>query len=215
MFQRSGKRCFSRISQPSTFVPLPSPLTHPAQVIMPLSRRPLLVFVLFPLASTASVLPTHTHDPRSVLLETWFHPPDHPIYTLFRRETQAEFDTPTTGVVFCYPKTRVHTHRVSSSLIACVNEFPPLPDPVVPLDPSTMPQQWKDYYNNYCEGNIPDIPKTTLSPSGPTYPTGYDPTSSQVCSATYKACRMEGDIWDAPYGYMALGFDDGPWLVSG
>jgi hypothetical protein len=78
-----------------------------------------------------------------------------------------------------------------------------------------MPQQWKDYYNNYCEGNIPDIPQTTLSPGGPRYPTGYDPTSFQVCSATYKACRMEGDIWDAPYGYMALGFDDGPWLVSG
>jgi len=78
-----------------------------------------------------------------------------------------------------------------------------------------MPQEWKDYFSNHCEGNIPDVPQTTISPSGPKYPRDYDPTSSQVCSATYKACRMEGDIWDAPGGYMALGFDDGPWLVSG
>ena len=77
---------------------------------MPLYHLPLLPFALFPLASTASVLPTHAHDSRSVIPETWFHPPDHPIYTLFRKETQAEFDTPTTGVDFCYPKARVHTH---------------------------------------------------------------------------------------------------------
>ena len=80
---------------------------------MPLSRLPLLLFTLFPLASTASVLPAHAHGPRSVLPETWFHPPDHPIYTLFRRETQTEFDTLTTCVVFCCSKTRVHAHQIS------------------------------------------------------------------------------------------------------
>ena len=71
---------------------------------MPLARLPLL-FALFPLASTASVLPTHAHGSRSVIPETWFHPSDHPIYTLFRRETQAELDTPTTGVVFLLSET--------------------------------------------------------------------------------------------------------------
>lgn len=80
---------------------------------MPLARLPLILFALFPLASTASVLPTHAHHSRSVLQETWFHPSDHPIYTLFRRETQVELDDPTTGVVFCYSKLRVLTHRVS------------------------------------------------------------------------------------------------------
>ena len=50
------------------------------------------------------------------------------------------FDTPATGVDFCCPKTRVHAHQVSSSLVACVDEYPPLPDPVVPIDLSTMPQ---------------------------------------------------------------------------
>jgi chitin deacetylase len=153
-----------------------------------------ILFVLFPLASTASVLPTRKNDLPAALPDTWFHPPDHPIHSLFRRQTQTGFDTPTT---------------------ACVNEFPPLPDPVVPMDSSTMPQPWKAYFGNHCEGDIPDIPRTTASPSGPKYPRNYDPTSPQVCSATYKSCRMEGDIWDAPDGYMALGFDDGPWLVSG
>jgi chitin deacetylase len=177
----------------------------------------LLLFALFPLASTASGIPVHAHDFHSALPDTWFHPPDHPIHALFRRETQTGFDIPTTGVVFGHhPTPRVRTHRIPSSLtIACVNDFPPLPDPVVPVDPEMMPQQWKDYFSDNCEGNIPNIPQTIVSASGPTYPSGYDPTSSQVCSATYKACRMEGDIWDAPYGYMALGFDDGPWLVSG
>ena len=80
---------------------------------MPLSRLPLLLFTLFPLASTASVLPAHPHGSDSVLPETWFHPPDHPIYTLFRKESQTEFDTPTTCVDFYCPKTRVYAHHVS------------------------------------------------------------------------------------------------------
>jgi chitin deacetylase len=180
---------------------------------MAFSPLSLLLFAISPLASSASVLPAHKNGIRSAVPDTWFHPPDHPIHALFRRQTQTRFDLPTTGVIFYHPPTRIHTYEIPS--LACVNEFPPLPDPVVPIDPSTMPQEWEDYFSNHCEGNIPDVPQTTISPSGPKYPRGYDPTSSQVCSATYKACRMEGDIWDAPGGYMALGFDDGPWLVSG
>jgi hypothetical protein len=114
------------------------------------------------------------------------------------------FDTPATSVVFCCPKTCVHAYQVSSSLVACVDGFPPLPDPVVPVDLSTMPQQWEDYYNNYCEGNIPDIPQTTLSPPsrGPTYPTGYDPTSSPVCSTVPQPIKRVG--WKVTLGTLHM-----------
>ena len=74
----------------------------------------LLLFVLSPLASTASVLPAHKNDFRSALSDTWFHPPDHPIHALFRGQDQATFDIPTTGVVFCHPPTRMRINRIPS-----------------------------------------------------------------------------------------------------
>jgi hypothetical protein len=64
------------------------------------------------------------------------------------------------------------------------------------------------------EGKIPDIPQTTLINGIPTYPSGIDPTSLKVCSATYE-CRIKGDHWDAPDGEITIGFDDGPTDVSG
>jgi chitin deacetylase len=61
-------------------------------------------------------------------------------------------------------------------------------------------------------GQIPDIPVTTLNVN-PIYPNGLDPTDPSICSSTYD-CRAPGDIWDAPDGVIAIGFDDGPSLVS-
>ncbi|KAF8309356.1 glycoside hydrolase/deacetylase [Clavulina sp. PMI_390] len=47
----------------------------------------------------------------------------------------------------------------------------------------------------------------------PVYPSGDDPTSATICSATYE-CQAKGDIWDAPAGTVALSFDDGPLAPS-
>jgi peptidoglycan/xylan/chitin deacetylase (PgdA/CDA1 family) len=63
-------------------------------------------------------------------------------------------------------------------------------------------------------GLIPDIPQSNGSAGqNPIYPLGYDPTSSNVCSATY-GCRIPGDVWDAPDGVFASAFDDGPTQVT-
>jgi hypothetical protein len=77
-----------------------------------------------------------------------------------------------------------------------------------------MPEFWKGFIENAINsGKIPDIPQTTLVNGIPTYPDGIDPTSPEVCSGDLK-CRIEGDIWDAPDGEIAISFDDGPTLVS-
>lgn len=47
----------------------------------------------------------------------------------------------------------------------------------------------------------------------PVYPNKLDPTGKEVCSSTYE-CRADGDIWDAPDGMTAFGFDDGPLPAS-
>jgi hypothetical protein len=78
-----------------------------------------------------------------------------------------------------------------------------------------MPQAWKDALNSAVQaGKIPSVPISSAPNNGtPAYPPGFDPTSDQVCSATYK-CKIEGDIWDAPDGVIGVSFDDGPLPVS-
>jgi chitin deacetylase len=78
-----------------------------------------------------------------------------------------------------------------------------------------MPQAWKDALSAAVQaGKIPNIPPTSDPNNGnPVYPSGYNPSSPQVCSATYK-CRITGDIWDAPQGVIGISFDDGPLPVS-
>lgn len=175
---------------------------------------------LFFFACAASVLPAYAHDPRLALLDTWHHPPGHPIYALFRRQTQNGTEIPTDGG--SYPpvgsdgtflrrptSARLPTHRISSSLIAWVSAYPQ-----GPLDPGAMPQAWKDALDNAVQdGKIPDIPQSTLVNATPVYPPGVDPNSPGVCSGTAK-CRIQGDQWDGPSGYVALSFDDGPLPVS-
>jgi peptidoglycan/xylan/chitin deacetylase (PgdA/CDA1 family) len=41
---------------------------------------------------------------------------------------------------------------------------------------------------------------------------GVDPNSPEICSSTYQ-CRIPGDVWDAPAGFLGLSFDDGPEAV--
>ncbi|KAF8739239.1 hypothetical protein AX14_010403 [Amanita brunnescens Koide BX004] len=78
-------------------------------------------------------------------------------------------------------------------------------------DPSKVPQAWKDALQAAIKaGKIPDIPLSKNKPgTNPVYPAGVDPTSPEVCSATYK-CRASGDVWDAPEGVFGTSFDDGP-----
>lgn len=64
-------------------------------------------------------------------------------------------------------------------------------------------------------GKIPHIPQSSApgGQSNPVYPAGVNPSSPEICSATYK-CRIAEDIWDAPDGVFASSFDDGPYPVS-
>jgi chitin deacetylase len=82
-------------------------------------------------------------------------------------------------------------------------------------DPSKVPAAWTASLNAaVAAGKIPSIPPSTVNAAGvPVYAGGLDPNGKQVCSATYK-CRIPGDVWDAPDGVYALGFDDGPLPVS-
>jgi peptidoglycan/xylan/chitin deacetylase (PgdA/CDA1 family) len=73
-----------------------------------------------------------------------------------------------------------------------------------------MPKSWTDFLETAIkEGKIPNIPQTTLINGIPTYPTGVNPISPEVCSGALQ-CRIKGDHWDAPDGEVAIGFDDGP-----
>jgi len=111
-----------------------------------------------------------------------------------------------------------HLRACSPYLIftAWVTSFPQPPPVGHPLDPGILPQTWKDFLDAAVQsGTIPNIPQATAVNGSPTYPAGTNPNSPNICSAFAKQCRMDGDIWDAPSGYVALGFDDGPYEVSG
>ncbi|KAI0268179.1 hypothetical protein BC834DRAFT_821301 [Gloeopeniophorella convolvens] len=137
----------------------------------------------------------HAHKAHAPLPDTWYHPRDHPIHGLFRRQA----GIPTDGQT--YP-------QVGSPTWAAAY-------PSSTPDANAMPQEWKDALNAAVQaGKIPNIPPTSDPNNGnPVYPQGFDPLSPQVCSATYK-CRLTGDIWDAPDGVIGVSFDDGPLPVS-
>ncbi|KAI6164864.1 carbohydrate esterase family 4 protein [Pisolithus thermaeus] len=124
-----------------------------------------------------------------LLGSTWHQPDSHPVYTLFRRAGGSDGDT----------YASVGSPEWSKSF------------PTDPASMQNMPQPWLDaLHKAVSAGKIPDIPVTTTPPgSNPTYPDGYDPMSPDVCSSTYQ-CRIPGDIWDGPDGYLSLSFDDGP-----
>ncbi len=79
-----------------------------------------------------------------------------------------------------------------------------------------MPQAWINALNNAVQaGKIPNIaPSKQNAPNtGPVYDPSVNPSSPQICSATY-GCRNSGDIYDAPQGVIGIAFDDGPLPVS-
>ncbi|KAF9230962.1 carbohydrate esterase family 4 protein [Melanogaster broomeanus] len=119
----------------------------------------------------------------------WYHEEDRAVYNLFRRAGNND------GVTYA----PIGTPEWSAGF------------PADQASTTNMPQAWVDALNAaVAAGNIPDIPVSTNNDAGiPTYPTGYDPNSAQVCSSTY-GCHASGDVVDAPDGTIALSFDDGP-----
>ncbi|EKM59059.1 carbohydrate esterase family 4 protein [Phanerochaete carnosa HHB-10118-sp] len=138
----------------------------------------------------------HDHAPlRKRLPGTWYQPGDHPAHALFRRGKR---DTSNDGVD--YPPVG------SSQWSAGYPQGKP--------DPTEYPQEWLNALNAaVAAGNIPNVPVSTQVNGGnPTYGS-LDPTGNEVCSTTY-GCRNNDDIWDAPDGVWAAGFDDGPLPTS-
>ncbi|KAJ6489900.1 carbohydrate esterase family 4 protein [Mycena sanguinolenta] len=154
-----------------------------------------LALLAFPLLSSAAVLQQrhdHSHNVERRLPSTWYHPPGHPVHSLFRR------DADTDGVTYA---------PVGSAEWAA--GYPP--DPPKYADVTTLPAEWLAALNAAVASKaIPDIPLSKNTSSGvPVYPSGVDPNSAEICSATYQ-CRIPGDVWDAPPAHIGLSFDDGP-----
>ncbi|KAF7344372.1 Carbohydrate esterase family 4 protein [Mycena sanguinolenta] len=151
-----------------------------------------------PLLSTAVVHgrhDAHTHiESKRLPTANWFHESDHPVHGLFRRASED-----TDGVTYA---------TVGSSEWAA--QYPD-PWPSNGIDTSKLPAAWVSALNAaVASKTIPDVPIPTIGSDGnPAYPSGQDPTSSDICSGTYQ-CRVPGDIWDGPDGTVGISFDDGP-----
>ncbi|KAI0322461.1 hypothetical protein OF83DRAFT_1167517 [Amylostereum chailletii] len=121
---------------------------------------------------------------------SWFHPEDHPLHALFRRQSSPNASFAPVG---------------STQWSA---RFPP-----GKADSSKMPQAWKDalaaaVQSGKIPANIP-VSKQASSGANPTYAGFAHPEQPPVCSGTYQ-CRLPGQIWDAPNGSIGISFDDGP-----
>ncbi|KAI0743073.1 hypothetical protein C8Q80DRAFT_1273630 [Daedaleopsis nitida] len=161
---------------------------------------PSLLLAVAALSSSAVAHP-NAHDAINAALPgTWHHPEDHPVRALFRRGDDGA----------TYPA--VGTPEWSAGLPTWEDD-----EKGMPTDGKGYPQVWIDALNAAVKaGNIPDIPPSTLDPTGfPKYADGLDPNGPVVCSATYK-CRSNdsSEIWDAPDGVFASSFDDGPLPTS-
>lgn len=137
---------------------------------------------------TSGAYHDHPHDINPPLPGLWYHAEEHPVNSLFRRAsndgvTYAPVGSPTWSSAF------------------------PQSSPI----PSALPAEWVGALNAaVAAGKIPNIPQSSNTPGvNPVYPPGVNPSGPEVCSATYK-CRNPADIWDAPTGFFASSFDDGP-----
>lgn len=155
-----------------------------------LAAAALLVLPLSQAASLASRHDDHDHTASHALPDAWYHADDHPAHALFRRQSE-----PTDGVT--YP-------TVGSAQWA---KAYPSGTPNV----KELPQAWVDALNKaVAAGQIPNISVSTVDSEGFThYAGGGNPNGKEICSTTYQ-CKIPGDIWDAPNGTLACGFDDGP-----
>jgi chitin deacetylase len=143
---------------------------------------PVSSFLALALASVALGHPLFNDPGRAVRDSMWYHPPDHPVNKLFKR--QAPGSLPAVGSpawTAAYPA----PWEIASQ---------PLP-------------AWMTVYQNaYAAGLIPNI---SVANTGPVYPGGQDPTGPAICSATF-GCDTADDVLNAPDGQLALAFDDGP-----
>lgn len=149
----------------------------------------LIVCLVLPLIQAAVVDRSSGYDHAPVARSAWYQSDDHPAHRLFKRQS-----FPTDGVT--YP-------TVGSP--AWTSAYPP-----GAANTSQLPQEWVNALNAaVAAGNIPNLTVSKNNPQElPTYG-GLNPNGPQVCSSTY-GCRISGDIWDAPAGSLACGFDDGP-----
>jgi len=119
----------------------------------------------------------------------WYHESDHPAHALFKRQS-----VPTDGVTYAAIGSKEWLSAYPQGL------------------PNTakLPQEWVNALNaSVAAGKIPNLAPSKNNAAGvPTYGT-LKPNSPQVCSGTYQ-CKIDGDIWAAPDGYLGCGFDDGP-----
>lgn len=141
-----------------------------------------IVFLVLPLTQAAVVLDRSFGSP--VPRNTWYQADDHPAHRLFKRQS-----IPTDGV--SYP---------SVGSPAWTKAYPP-----GMANSSQLPQEWVNALNAaVAAGKIPNLAPSLGNAAGlPTYG-ALKPTSPQVCSGTY-GCRIPGDIWDAPAGYLGCG----------
>ncbi len=68
------------------------------EIVMSIFWISLTLLALPFLARTGAAHPGHSHEIRSPLPETWFHPRDHPVHSLFRRQTGT--GPPTDGITY-------------------------------------------------------------------------------------------------------------------
>jgi len=149
-----------------------------------------LLAAALPLTVQAALKSSHAQDQDHApvakrLPAAWYQADNHPAHALFKRQSDGS-TYPTVGSQEWY------------------NAYPPgLPDT------SKLPTEWVNALNAaVTAGKIPNIPPSHNAPNqDPTYPNGLDPNSAKVCSGTYQ-CRIPGDIWDAPEGYLGCGFGE-------
>ncbi|EIW76113.1 carbohydrate esterase family 4 protein [Coniophora puteana RWD-64-598 SS2] len=156
-----------------------------------LASSVLLAVVTLATASHSAKIANDYDQPSSA----WYQPDDHPVHALFKRGHVA------VDATMSYPEVGSAQWRAGY--------------PAAEAPTETLPKAWVDRLNAaVTAGKIPNIPQSILTQGvAPTYPEGYDPNNSTVCSSTYK-CITPGDIWDAPTGKLALSFDDGPLPAS-
>ncbi|TDL17330.1 glycoside hydrolase/deacetylase [Rickenella mellea] len=151
------------------------------------------VVVAGPVANGALQERHHSHEMRSALPGSWFHTEEGEVHKLFRRQNLDAGGYPAVG---------------SPAWTAAYPSGTP--------DNTKLPQAWVDKLNAaVAAGTIPNIPQTTVTNGGTVYPNGVQRDSPEVCSADDFVCRSPDDVWDAPNGTVAIGFDDGPLQPSG
>lgn len=176
----------------------------------------LLASLLFIVPVFSAIVPG-TSEPHEPTLTTslgarWYHDSDHPVHALFRRG-------PTDGVAYA-PVGSSRKLKRAYTCLTPMNLFSPPPVwsadfPESTPDSSNLPKTWVDALDAaVTAGKIPNLP-TSISSHGsePEYP-DLDPSGAEICSSTYKCMQNSTNIWNAPDGYFASSFDDGPQPVS-